>query len=164
MDKTIPKYLLVEKKIRQAIGQRVIVDKLPGERVLAKDFGVSYMTLRRAVENLVAAGVLYKVPQLGTFVNHHGRRDSSTEGGTDVNLADAIQLIADMNDHSPQTSRQRVTRSNAVNPGPNGQSNPDPELLRTLLQENRELKRANDILRRVATYFAQVEQDRRSGR
>ena len=52
MGKTIPRYALVEKRIGQAIRQRVIVDKLPGERVLAKEFGVLYMTLRKAVENL----------------------------------------------------------------------------------------------------------------
>ena len=39
MDTTIPKYLLVEDHIKQAIKQRKIVDKLPGERVLARELG-----------------------------------------------------------------------------------------------------------------------------
>jgi len=68
MDKSTPKYILVEKKIRQAIKHREIVDKLPGERILAKEFGYSYMTIRKAVENLVTEGVLYKLPMKGTFV------------------------------------------------------------------------------------------------
>jgi DNA-binding LacI/PurR family transcriptional regulator len=68
MDTTIPKYLLVEDYIRQAIRQRKIVDKLPGERVLARELGYSYMTIRKAIDNLVAEGLLYKVPTRGTFV------------------------------------------------------------------------------------------------
>ena len=163
MGKTIPKYILVEKRIRQAIRQRVIVDKLPGERVLAKEFGVSYMTLRKAVENLVATGVLYKIPQLGTFVNHQDKVGFSPKGGTRDKFVEAIQLIVDATDSSPETLNQRVTKSETDHLQANSQSDPDPELLRKLLQENRKLKRANDILQRVATYFAQVEQDRRLG-
>ena len=68
MNKTPPKYIIVENKIRQAIKLRTIVDKLPGERVLAKEFEVSYMTVRKAVENLVSDHVLYKIPARGTYV------------------------------------------------------------------------------------------------
>ena len=68
MEKTIPKYIIVENKIREAIQHRKIVDKLPGERVLAKELGVSYMTIRKAVENLVRQNVLYKIPARGTYV------------------------------------------------------------------------------------------------
>ena len=68
MDKTIPKYILVEDHIRKAIKQRSITDKLPGERSLATELGFSYMTIRKAINNLVAAGILYKVPTKGTYV------------------------------------------------------------------------------------------------
>ena len=68
MDKTTPKYILVENRIKQAIRQREIVDKLPGERVLAKEYGVSYMTVRKAIENLAMQSIVYKVPARGTFV------------------------------------------------------------------------------------------------
>jgi len=68
MDKNKPKYILVEEKIRQAIKNREIVDKLPGERTLAKEFGFSYMTIRKAIDNLVTEGVLYKIPTRGAFV------------------------------------------------------------------------------------------------
>ena len=68
MDTTIPKYLLVEDHIRQQIKQRKIVDKLPGERILAKELGFSYMTIRKAIDNLVSEGLLYKVPTKGTYV------------------------------------------------------------------------------------------------
>lgn len=68
MDTTIPKYALVENYIKQAIKQRKIVAKLPGERVLAGELGYSYMTIRKAIENLVDEGILYKVPTKGTYV------------------------------------------------------------------------------------------------
>jgi DNA-binding LacI/PurR family transcriptional regulator len=68
VDTTIPKYLLVEDHIRQQIRQRKIIDKLPGERVLAKELGFSYMTIRKAIDNLVNEGLLYKVPTKGTYV------------------------------------------------------------------------------------------------
>ena len=71
MDKTTPKYVLVQEKIKTAIKNREIVDKLPGERALAKEFGYSYMTIRKAVENLVAEGLLYKIPMKGTYVASH---------------------------------------------------------------------------------------------
>ena len=68
MDKVKPKYLLVEERIKEGIKNKEFVDKLPGERTLAKDFGYSYMTIRKAISHLVAEGVLYKVPTRGAFV------------------------------------------------------------------------------------------------
>ena len=68
MNKSLPKYIIVENKIRHTIRYRDITDKLPGERVMAKEFGVSYMTMRKAVENLVAEKILYKIPTRGTYV------------------------------------------------------------------------------------------------
>lgn len=65
-----------------AIKKKQLVDKLPGERTLALELGVSYMTLRKSIDNLVTQGVLYKVPTKGTFVNHKRvqRRKNSTIG------------------------------------------------------------------------------------
>jgi transposase-like protein len=42
-----------------------------------------------------------------------------------------------------------------------GLSTADRERLKELDQENRELKRANEILRKASAYFAQAELDRR---
>ncbi|MBK7493446.1 MAG: hypothetical protein IPI17_17065 [Nitrosomonas sp.] len=42
-----------------------------------------------------------------------------------------------------------------------GMSSADRERLKELEQENRELKRANEILRKASAYFAQAELDRR---
>jgi DNA-binding LacI/PurR family transcriptional regulator len=67
-DITTPKYILVEEHIRQVIKQNKVVDKLPGERSLAKELGFSYMTIRKAIDNLVNEGILYKIPTKGTYV------------------------------------------------------------------------------------------------
>lgn len=68
MDKPKPKYLIVEDKIKHAIKNKEFVEKLPGERTLAKEYGFSYMTIRKAIDNLVTEGVLYKVPTRGAFI------------------------------------------------------------------------------------------------
>lgn len=69
MSESVPKYVFVENYIKEAIRKKQLVDKLPGERVLAQQLGVSYMTVRKSIDNLVNDGVLYKVPTQGTFVN-----------------------------------------------------------------------------------------------
>jgi DNA-binding LacI/PurR family transcriptional regulator len=68
MDKKDLKHIFAEKKIREIIRQLSVDDKLPGERSLSKDLDISYMTTRRAIENLVAKGLLYKTPKKGTYV------------------------------------------------------------------------------------------------
>jgi DNA-binding LacI/PurR family transcriptional regulator/biotin operon repressor len=78
MQTTTPKYILVEKYIKQAIQQRQLTDKLPGERGLADELGVSYMTVRKGIENLVQQGILYKVPTKGTYVNIHQKNKTQT--------------------------------------------------------------------------------------
>ncbi len=78
MDKVTPKYVLVQEKIKDAIKHRKIIDKLPGERALAKQYGYSYMTIRKAVDNLVAEGLLYKIPMKGTFIADRKSRKKKT--------------------------------------------------------------------------------------
>ena len=68
MTKQAHKYTLVADHIRDDIEQGRITNKLPGERVLAKQLGVSYMTVRKAVESLVSERLVYKVPARGTYV------------------------------------------------------------------------------------------------
>ena len=67
-DIIIPKYVLTEDYIRQQIKKNRFGDKLPGERALATRLGFSYMTVRKAVDNLVNEGLLYKIPTKGTFI------------------------------------------------------------------------------------------------
>ncbi|MBC8210509.1 MAG: GntR family transcriptional regulator [Gammaproteobacteria bacterium] len=82
MDLATPKYILVENYIKEAIRKKTIVEKLPGERTLAKELGFSYMTIRKAIDNLVTEGILYKVPTKGTFVadRNNSRKKTMTIG------------------------------------------------------------------------------------
>ena len=43
-------------------------EKIPSERELSEDFGVSRMTLREAISDLQDDGLLYSIPGSGTFV------------------------------------------------------------------------------------------------
>jgi len=62
---------------------------------------------------------------------------------------------------SPETLRQWVLKSER-DQNPNHRAKGlDAEYLKTLERENRELKRANEILRKAAAFFAQAELDRR---
>lgn len=79
MSESTPKYILVENHIKRAIKKKQIVDKLPGERTLAKELGVSYMTVRKAIENLVNEGILFKVPTKGAFLSNGNGKKKKTQ-------------------------------------------------------------------------------------
>ena len=68
MDSFAHKYLFAEKEIKDSIRNFDVDTKLNGERIFAKELGISYMTVRKAIENLVEDGVLYKIPRRGTYV------------------------------------------------------------------------------------------------
>ena len=68
MGKFAYKYIFVEYKLREFVKNLEVDTKLNGERIIAKELGISYMTVRKAVDNLVIDGVLYKIPKRGTYV------------------------------------------------------------------------------------------------
>lgn len=72
------KYISVKTRIKHEIDSGLIAEKLPGERVLADELGVSYMTVRKAIEELVEEGVLVKQGTRGTFVNDRKTSSRST--------------------------------------------------------------------------------------
>ena len=80
MDNEIPKYKIVEDSIKLRIKNKELIDRIPAERTLAEEFGFSYMTIRKAINNLVNQGVLYKVPQKGAFVNNAPSKQFFTIG------------------------------------------------------------------------------------
>jgi transposase-like protein len=59
----------------------------------------------------------------------------------------------------PVEFRERAVRDAGQRPG---LTTSERERLKVLERENRELKRANDILRTASAFFAQAELDRRS--
>ena len=73
----------------------------------------------------------------------------------------AIQSIAEKIGCSGETLRSWVRRSERDQGMRAGLSTDERARLKELERENRELKRANEILRKASAYFAQAELDRR---
>lgn len=71
MNIKIPKYIQVRNKIIESIKSGRLSGKLPGERVLALEYNVSYMTIRKAISNLEEDGILHKFTTKGTFVSNN---------------------------------------------------------------------------------------------
>jgi DNA-binding LacI/PurR family transcriptional regulator len=65
-----PLYLRIQRIIEEQIlqGKLPAGSQLPGERELARQFGVSQMTVNRAIQELVRKGRLYRRSGAGTFV------------------------------------------------------------------------------------------------
>lgn len=65
-----PLYLQLQQLIRQAIQSRVLVqdDAIPPERDLALEYGVSRITVRKAIDDLAQEGLLVRRRGAGTFV------------------------------------------------------------------------------------------------
>ena len=69
-DITKPFYLWIEKLIKRQIVDDIYRpgDKIPSERDLSDQLGISRTTIRRAIEDLIAQGVLERRSSSGTFV------------------------------------------------------------------------------------------------
>ena len=81
------------------------------------------------------------------------RRELGTEHGT-------VQRVADQLGYGVETVRKWVKRADVDEGRKAGTSSVDRARMKALEQENRELKRANEILRKASAYFAQAELDR----
>jgi GntR family transcriptional regulator len=66
----VPLYAQVKDLLRERIAMQRDEehDQLPSERELARDLGVSRMTVRQAVRDLIAEGAIYTAPGRGTFL------------------------------------------------------------------------------------------------
>jgi len=73
----------------------------------------------------------------------------------------AMSSIAAKIGCTAETLRKWVRRSEKDQGIREGLTTDERERLKALERENRELKRANDILRQASAYFAQAELDRR---
>jgi LacI family transcriptional regulator len=65
-----PPYAQVRDHLRELIRSSQLDDQLPSERQLADRFGISYMTARRAIGELVDEGMLAREQGRGTFVRN----------------------------------------------------------------------------------------------
>lgn len=101
----VPKYPLIKAKIKQSIisGAYPQGQALPNEYALASEFGVSRMTLRRAIDELETEGYLYRVQGAGTFptkqrfVQGHFRASFFSElerSGISIRVLHALEMPA----------------------------------------------------------------------
>lgn len=65
---SLPIYLKIKQKMMKEIEDLNANDPIPSERVLAENYGASRMTVRRALNELVDEGLLYRDPKRGTYV------------------------------------------------------------------------------------------------
>lgn len=68
---SLPLYQQLQRALREAIDRRVLGadEALPAERQLATDLAVSRITVRKAIDGLVAEGLLIRRPGSGNFIN-----------------------------------------------------------------------------------------------
>lgn len=66
--KGIPVYLEIKKKILKEIGEKPVNTPICSERELSFKYQSSRMTVRRAIDELVDEGILYRDKNRGTFV------------------------------------------------------------------------------------------------
>src|SRR5579862_8569605 len=67
---TLPLYQQLQRGLRTAIESKMLApdDALPPERDLAEEFSISRITVRKAIDGLVAEGLLTRKQGSGTFV------------------------------------------------------------------------------------------------
>lgn len=91
----IPLYFQVEKKLREKVSNREIVREdgsLPSEEQLCQLFRVSRITIRKALSELVADGLIYRKSGKGTFLLPEKKRTFSIQLAG--NLEDLVSLGA----------------------------------------------------------------------
>jgi GntR family transcriptional regulator len=76
----IPHYVRIRESLRDQVSSGALSrgQKLPSEDELAAQFGVSRMTVRQGIADLIEEGILYRRHGIGTFVAYpHVERDHS---------------------------------------------------------------------------------------
>jgi transposase-like protein len=102
-----------------------------------------------------------KSPKFSPEVRERAVRMVQEHRGEYPSLWAAIESIAPKIGCVPQTLHEWVRREEVDAGQREGLSTSERERLRQLERENKELRRANDILKAASAFFAQAELDRR---
>lgn len=86
------KFQRLRERLREAIETGVLSGKLPGERVLARQFRVNAKTLSKALTDLAAEGLLERTIGRGTYVRGSVEAAESKAVGKWILLADADRV------------------------------------------------------------------------
>ncbi len=104
------KHVAVREYVRTLISEADAGSPAPSERELVQRFGVARMTVRQAIDALVAEGLLQRVPGKGTFVAQRRTKAGALLGFTDEMqarglLAESQTLIARVERAGPGVAR-----------------------------------------------------------
>lgn len=90
----LPKYHQIYLVLREQLQEgRFDRDGVPGEHLLADQFGVARITIRKAMEMLVADGLVIRRPGLGTWPLHAGQRTGGAMAGISREKAHLTGLL-----------------------------------------------------------------------
>ncbi|MBN1486633.1 MAG: GntR family transcriptional regulator [Anaerolineae bacterium] len=97
----VPLYVQIREALREEIedGQFVPGQQIPPEEELASHYGVSRMTLRRAITDLIDEGFIYRRHGVGTFISHlqvnrdHTRLTDFLEGAKASGLEARVEVL-----------------------------------------------------------------------
>lgn len=104
------KHVAVREYVRELITGAEVGAPAPSERELVQRFGVARMTVRQAIDALVAEGLLERIPGKGTFVTKPRTRVGELRGFTEEMrnrglLAESQTLIARVEKAGPGIAR-----------------------------------------------------------
>jgi GntR family transcriptional regulator len=105
----VPKHVQVREHVRALICEAAPGTTAPSERELVQQFGVARMTVRQALDALVAEGMLERVPGRGTFVAHPRRGIGRLRGFTEEMtargmLAESLTLLVRRDNAAPRVA------------------------------------------------------------
>jgi GntR family transcriptional regulator len=106
----VPKHVQVREYVRGLVREAQPGTAAPSERELVQRFRVARMTVRQALDALVAEGLLERVPGRGTFVSHPRRGIGRLRGFTEEMtargmLAESQNLLARRDQAGPGVAR-----------------------------------------------------------
>jgi len=90
----LPKYHRVYLVLKERLLDGLYNDRLPSELELTAEFEVSRVTIRKALGNLAAEGLIERTAGRGTRrVDHHGTPDKGTPGSVPPHLLDKLVAV-----------------------------------------------------------------------